>query len=251
MTHHARLFFATASLLMMFAGSCHIAMAAENVGNGRMDTATSFASETRLLSDTNESIGTHASVDFPDNPSDYFVRVQTAREMLRAGDCAGAVPLLERATKDYSDNGNVWGLLGKCQADVDEWEGAAEAYTEALKLGVQPWDLDLDLNPNDMMVEIAAVYAQAGNHKEAQVWLRRGLKARYDERPNIAKAPEFASFRDHEEFMNLAGVRPNRTLPRDEEWQCDVSGSRRIYRLVFLPTNILRDATPPLKLLRR
>ncbi len=220
---HARVIRRPAFILTMFVGCFHIAMAGENVGSGEPDATSTFASETRLLNDTTESYGKRASVDFPDNPSDYFSRVQSAREMLRTGDCAGAVPLLERATKDYSDHGNVWGLLGKCRAEIGEWEGAAEAYQEALKLGVQPWDLDLDLNPNDIMVEIAGIYAQAGNHEKARAWLRRGLKARYDERPDIAEAPEFVNLLDDDEFAELAGLKPNGTRSRDEEWRYDIA----------------------------
>jgi len=212
-----------ALLLTLCMGCLQTTMAGEYPGNGQRDATSTFTSASEFLNESNTSYGRRASVDFPDDPSDHFSRVQAAREMLRAADCESAVPLLERVVTEYADNGNVWGLLGKCRSESAEWEGAAEAYKEALKLGFQPWDLDLDLNPNDMMVRIAAVYAQAGDREKALAWLRRGVEARYDERPDIADAPEFADLRDDHEFAKLAGLKPKEARSRDEEWRYDIA----------------------------
>lgn len=222
MIFQVRAFLQSAFALTMSFICLHVAMAGEVVGSSGQGASSTFASETRFLSDTNESHGKRASIEFPEKPSEYFFRVRSGREMLRNGDCAGAVALLEQATGEYSDHGNVWGLLAKCRAEIGEWEGAAEAYKEALKLGVKPWDSDLDLNPNDMMISIAGVYAQAGNQKKSLAWLRRGLVAHYDERPYIAEAPEFANLRADDEFGKLVGVKPNGTRSRNEEWLYDI-----------------------------
>ena len=100
MIYHARVFRPSAFILTLSVGCLHIAMAGEHVGSGGPDATSAFASETRLLNDTNESYGRRAGVDFPDDPSDYFSRVQSAREMLRMGDCTSAVLLLEQATQE-------------------------------------------------------------------------------------------------------------------------------------------------------
>lgn len=212
------------TFILMISLSCFPgAMAGEQVNSKEPDTTSIFASKLRLLGDSNEAYGRRSSVAFPDNPVDYYYRVRLARERIRVGDCAGAVPLLEQATNEYSDHGNVWGLLGKCRAETNQWTGAVEAYKEALKLGVQPWDLDLDLNPNDIMIKIAGSYAQAGDREKALAWLRRGLDAHYDERPDIAEAPEFEKLRGDDEFAILAGIKPEGLRTRDEEWRYDIA----------------------------
>ncbi len=215
---------ATALIIVFCAASCaHIALAGEPIYSAKPNTASVFSMETQLLNNTNESYGRRGSLAFPNEPTEYYTRVQSAREMIRAGDCANALPLLERATSEYVDHGNVWGLLGKCRAEAGKWVSAAEAYKEALKLGVQPWDLDLDLNPNDMMIKIAGIYAQAGSRDKALAWLRRGLEAHYDERPDIAEAPEFESLRNDDEFAKLAGLAPKGRRSRDQEWRYDIA----------------------------
>jgi tetratricopeptide (TPR) repeat protein len=165
------------------------------------------------------------------------MRVQTAHALVGSGDCADAAPLLERAVQEYTDDGNVWGLLGACRAKLSAWHEAVTAFEKALELGVRPWDLDLDLNPNDIMVRIAATYAQAGDATRALAWLRRGLEARYDERPELIKAPEFANLRNDSEFgvqfAQLVG-QPEPLIPgrnergrdepsRDEQWRRDIA----------------------------
>ena len=223
MLHYARVIRSLAIILPVCAGCLQTTTAAEHPGNAQTDATSAFASASESASQSGASEGRRASVDFPEDPSGYFSRVQAAREMLRNGDCESAVPLFEQAVNKYSDDGNVWGLLGKCRSEIAAWQGAIEAYKEALKLGFQPWDSDLDLNPNDMMVRVAGAYAQAGNRDKALVWLRRGLEARYDERPDIADAPEFVGLRDDADFSTLAGLRPKVQLSRDEQWRYDIA----------------------------
>jgi len=204
----------------------------DETDKGRAATDTDYA-DSKVVSEfstqkpyvyyTNDSYSRRAGNTFPGEPAAYYARVQSARQMVRADNCEGAVPLLEQATDEYADHGNVWGLLGACLDKLGKWEGAVEAYTEALGLGVQPWDSDLYLPPNDMMVKIAGVYAQAGDTENALLWLRRGLEARYDERPDIATAPEFAKLLGDDEFAALAGLAPVGTLTRDEEWRYDIA----------------------------
>lgn len=207
------------SLFLVAATGC----ATQDVAGENDNTVSMFSSEKSLLNDTNTSYGQRASLAFPPDPVNYFARVKLARDMMRAGDCAGALFFLEQVTEEYADNGNVWGLLGVCREQAGMWETAAEAYVRALHLGVQPWDLDLDLNPNDIMVKIAGLYAQAGDADEALIWLKRGLEARYDERPDIAQMPEFASLTEIGDFAALAGLAPEGNRTRDEEWLYDIA----------------------------
>lgn len=185
--------------------------------------ASPFSIERSLVRETNDSSYTRESSTYPSDPARYYLSLQTAREHVRNEDCESAVALLEHAVQQYADDGAVWGLLGACRAKLKTWEKAVEAFEVALELGVRPWDLDLDLNPNDIMVKIAGIYAQAGDTDRALAWLRRGFEARYDERPDLLDAPEFASLSDHAEFAALVG-RPELEAPsRDEQWRRDIA----------------------------
>lgn len=208
-------------------------------------TSSVFARNTPLINETNQARGRRASTVFPKDPTIFFALVQTAREMMRGDDCSSAVALLERATREYSDHGNVWALLGACRNKLGAWDGAIEAFKKALELGVQPWDLDLDevdLNPNDMMIKIAGAYAQAGNTEQALVWLRRGLEARYDGRPDIAELPAFANLVGSADFATLAGLAPEGTLTRDEEWRYDIAFLREQVAMLHADPDHLTSA---------
>lgn len=188
-------------------------------------TAQTFASERPLLNASNDASSRHASRYFPDDPARYFQRVLSARAFIRNEACSEAVPLLEAATNSYPDDGDVWALLGVCRFKTGDWIAAANAFEQALGLGVTPWDpdFDIDLNPNDMMVVIARAYARAGDEERALVWLRRGLELRYDERPDLAETPDFAGLIALPEFRDLAGMVPDVSLSRDEQWRYDIA----------------------------
>jgi tetratricopeptide (TPR) repeat protein len=187
------------------------------------ETESVFARPKALPNETSNPYSRRSSTIFPENPANYFHRVQLARTKIRAGDCQGALPLLNKAVAEFQDDGNIWGLLGVCRSQIDEWQGAVSAFEMALELGVKPWDRDLDLNPNDIMVEIAGVHAQAGDPDNALAWLRRGLKAGFDERPDLEKAPEFESLRGDSEFRSLAGLAPEGARSREELWRFDIA----------------------------
>lgn len=186
-----------------------------------------FAAEKDLLNESNNAYARRAGTSFPADPAGYFSAVQSARKFLRNGRCDRAVPLLEGATREYADNGDIWALLGICRARVKEWTAAVSAYRQALELGFTPWDPDIGFNPNDMMIEIAKSYARAGEKDRSLTWLRRGLELRFDERPDVAEAPEFASLLGNPEFVKLAGLAPGRTLTRDEQYRYDIACLRQ------------------------
>ena len=182
-----------------------------------------FAASKPLLNDSTDSYSRRAGTSFPDDPVGYFNSLKSARRMVNNGECERAVSLLERATREYQDNGDAWGLLGTCYSKTGNWLGAVHAYEQALKLGVTPWDREIDLNPNDMMVAIAKAHAQAGDKDLAIVWLQRGLDMRYDERPDIAGMPEFSVMLDDPRFASLAGLPPKTDLTRNEQWRYDIA----------------------------
>lgn len=178
--------------------------------------------ERHFLYESNDPYARKATVRMPHKPVEFFQLIQSARALKRASNCVDAIPLFEAAVGQYADNGDAWGLLGRCRAEVGEWIGAVVAYEQALALGTTPWDTDIDLNPNDMMVAIARAYAEAGNTPAALSWLRRGIGLRFDERPAIAEVEAFARLIDDPEFRSLAGL-PAEDLPdREARWERDI-----------------------------
>lgn len=182
-----------------------------------------FLIERRLVHQTNDSSNRRASTSVPADPAGYFDRVQSARKLVRSGNCDEATPLLERAVQEYADDGTVWGLLGACRAKLNARQSAVDAFESAIEVGVKPWDLDLDLNPNDIMVRIAEIYAQSGETQHALMWLRQGLQARYDERPHLSEAPELTNLFENPEFAQLVGRPEKSALSRDEQWRDDIA----------------------------
>lgn len=193
-----------------------------------------FSIERPLLGNATKEQRLHASISFPARPSEFFALVSKARHQIRDGNCASAVPLLEQAVDSYGDRGDVWALLGICRFDLAEWIPAALALERALQLGTTPWDAEVGLNPNDIMIKIAASHARGGDRDSAISWLRRGLEARYDERPGIAEMAEFAGLAGDDEFEVLAGLRPKGTLSRDDEWRFDIDFLRHQVALLHV-----------------
>ena len=161
-----------------------------------------------------------AGTRYPDNGAAHFRSVLAAREAMRSGDCAAALPRLERAADAYPDNGDLWGLMGLCYKRTQDWHAAVGAFENALALGVTVWEIGL--NPNDIMIEIAGAHARAGEREAALGWLARGLEARFDEQPDLADRADFASLRDDPEFRALAGLSDPAVTGRDAQWRADI-----------------------------
>lgn len=217
-------------LLMVSAGL----IACAPIPSGAEHGAPGFASNKPYLNDSNSAFGVHASVQFPTDAVTYYSQLKIARTYMRADNCPAALARLNEAITQYKDDGNVWGLLGKCRAALKQWESAADAYQRALALGFSPTDKELDINPNDLMVEIARLYARAGDDKQALQWLQQGLEARFDERPTILQDEAFANLRQDQRFQLLAGTAPAGITSRDEQWRYDIEFLRKQVALLHI-----------------
>lgn len=182
-----------------------------------------FSQEKQLLNETTNAYARRSSKVFPKDPVGYFNDIETARQFMRDGNYENAVPLLETAAQVYKDDGDIWGLLGVSKNKTGDWMGAVSAFKQSLALGVTPWDLDIDLNPNDMVIAVAKAHAQAGNQDQALAWLKKGLALRYDERPYLADSDEFSSLKGVPKFNALVGSIPEGTFTRDEQWRYDIN----------------------------
>lgn len=181
----------------------------------------SLSQGARLLNDTNSTFGRRASQTFPDDPAQHFLAVQRASELAQSGDCEIALPLLNSAVRDYADHGNIWYWYGFCLEATGNYEASVDALVMALELGVTPWEVEA--NPNDIVIEIADIYARLGVNELALDWLRRGLAARYDERPQIADREAFSSLAEDPQFAALVGSAPDAIADRDDQWRYDIA----------------------------
>ena len=181
--------------------------------------------------------GENRTVQGESDPLIYFQTVLTARRYAQQDQCDAAIQILEDATTFFPDDGDIWALTGICLVQTEQWLRSIEAFEKALQLGVSPWDPDVSLNPNDIMIEIAKSYAQAGDREGALVWLEKGLQHRYDERPSIASETGFSSLAEDKEFRGLAGLAPDGKFTRNEQWRYDIAFLGKQIELLHVQLN--------------
>lgn len=205
--------------ILALAGACTLAPADAGALQGE---GTGRGSDGHVLVDerSNDPHARPATTRYPEDGAAYFRSVLAAHEAVRAGDCAAALPRLDRAADAYPDNGDIWGLMGVCFKRTEDWQAAVGAFENALALGVTVWEIGL--NPNDIMIEIAGAHARAGERDAALDWLARGLEARFDEQPDLAERADFAGLRDDPEFRALAGLSDPDVTGRDAQWRADI-----------------------------
>jgi len=113
-------------------------------------------------------------------------------DAVRRQDYAGAIPLLERATKGLPGNPDGWALLGRAYHATGRYEDAAEAYEHAVELAPQ----NLDYRST-----YGLILGQAGH-------LQTGLA-------ELLKVTSSPGYKDAAGWTNLGWVYRNLKRPRD------------------------------------
>ncbi|WP_448568923.1 TPR end-of-group domain-containing protein [Thalassotalea ganghwensis] len=161
----------------------------------------------------------------------YFQNKQEALRLCKSGVCNDALPLLTRLTQQFHADGDNWYLLGNAYRQAGNYEAAANAFVSALKLGTKLRGIPNSAsNPNDLMVIIAEVYAQANNEKLTQYWLAKALEYRWDDKPKLSghslfqkgKNPYFKPYYERDWYKSLSGITD---IPdnRVEGWRLDLN----------------------------
>ncbi|WP_100640825.1 tetratricopeptide repeat protein [Alteromonas facilis] len=161
----------------------------------------------------------------------YFQNKQDALRLCKSGVCNDALPLLSRLTQQFNADGDTWYLLGNAYRQAGNYEAAASALVTALELGTKLRGIPNGAsNPNDLMVIIAEVYAQANNKALAQHWLTKALDFRWDDKPKLSghslfqkgKNPYFKPYYEKDWYKSLSGIAD---MPdnRVEGWRLDLN----------------------------
>ena len=182
-----------------------------------------FARETAIPYYTSAPYERWPGAVFPDDPVDYYLRRETGHKLAAEGDCDTAVPVLSRLVEQYADDSTLWVDLGLCQDVLDLYPAAITSLKTALELGSAQVDGRFEAMPTELMVKIGWLYTESGNTEQALTWFRRGLEARYANRPSLVRQPEASLLKGNAAFADLAGLPPDETLTRDEKWRYDIA----------------------------
>ncbi len=125
-----------------------------------------------------------------------------------------ALILLRRIAPLDSADANLWRRYGRVARQQRQWDEAARALRHAYDMGA--------FNRGVTALEIAGVYASAGQPTNALNWLEHAAANRLQHPGRIAVDPAFTELRDSARFIALYPRANATTLSRDEKWQRDI-----------------------------
>jgi tetratricopeptide (TPR) repeat protein len=179
------------------------------------------ASNANLM--TNEAIGQSASTDFPHSGAEYWVMRSKAVNLAKNNDWDKAIPLLEKLTTQYQDDGDTWFLLGHGYLHVKQYQKAIPALERTLNMGTIMSGIKSASSPsNDIMIKIAQCYSAIGNKAEALAWIRKALEFRWDDRKSLINNYKFEKISAEPEYQRLSGEFLEPGLSRDDAWNYDL-----------------------------
>jgi hypothetical protein len=154
------------------------------------------------------------AVPAPSEPVTAYRNFEQAVEAFRAGDFPKAVSLAESLIEHTPDKPDLWYVLSLSYERIGKLPQAITAAERVLELGYA--------RRARISYRVARMYAQISNREAALDWLSRALEARYEDRPEIQHDVAFSAFRDHPQFMKLAGILPAGDLTRTQGLQFDL-----------------------------
>lgn len=172
------------------------------------------------------------------DPLAYYKNRNNAIELARGGQWQQVIPIAENLTHQYQKDGDLFYVLGLAYYETGHYEKAITALTHTLELGgtVLHGIPSGSAPSNDMMIKIAKAYALEGDKTNAVIWLQKGFKARYDEKPFLKGDPAFRSFNEDADFRQLFGYSDRTDLKREEAWHCDIDYfMKRVLELHYGP----------------
>jgi len=182
-----------------------------------------FSDDRKLSLQTSNTVLKSSAISILGSSTTYYQQVSQARELIIGGSCDKGLKFINEALNYFADDGDLWLLKGICLQKLARHKEAVSPLIKALELGFTPWDAQQHQNPNDIMIRIAASFAQLGNTEQAVKWLKLGIKQRYDDRLGIAKLAEFDSLKANEDFKKLALIMDTQDLSRVQGWQLDLA----------------------------
>ena len=110
------------------------------LGSACLETPALATSKANLM--TNDAIGQAPSKVFPINGAEYWLTRAEAIKQAKNKDWQKAIPLLEKLTQDYSDDGDTWFLLGHGYLQTEQYSKAIPALKRTLELGTIMADVE-------------------------------------------------------------------------------------------------------------
>jgi len=173
---------------------------------------------------TNEAYGQSPTMKAVTDPAEYYAKRIIAKDLVFDQKWSEAAPLLESLVAQYSDDGDVWYMLGITYMRTENWHDAIPALENTITLGTILSGVPTGSAPsNDIMLLIAESYAALGDASNATLWAEKSLAARYDDRPFMARKSHFKEALSPDEYQNILGGALEANLSRDEAWRADLA----------------------------
>ncbi len=166
------------------------------------------------------------------DPVTYFQTKNRAIKLAKQKQWHQVNILTKRLTNEFQYDGDTWYLLGLSDFAQANYHAAIAPLEQALALGVSLKGIPTGAsNPNDLMIKIAEAFAEQGDQANAQLWLKKALDARWDDRPTLAGRslfssgvnPHFQRYAHLPVYKELAGNNLVDDLNRDEKWRYDLA----------------------------
>ncbi|QPG57995.2 hypothetical protein FM038_011430 [Shewanella eurypsychrophilus] len=173
---------------------------------------------------TNEALGQQPSNAFPNNGAKYWSSRNDAVALAKNSDWEKAIPLLEMLTKQYSDDGETWFLLGHGYLQTAQYSKAVPALEKTLELGTIMSGIPSASAPsNDIMIKIAQCYSALNDNQQALEWIQKALDFRWDDRKSLIDNSSFTNIAASDAFKKLSGEFRQAGLSRDKQWVEDLT----------------------------
>ena len=195
-------------------------------------TTLSVNAENKITKFSNDALAITPNKILVKNPVQYFRLKEQAITHCKNENWQLALPILQKLTKQFKDDGETWYLLGLSYRQNGDFNKAAKALKESIQLGSRLKGIPTGAsNPNDVMVKIAEIYAQLEDEQLTKAWLTRALNHRWDDKPKLSgrslfqkgSNPYFAQYENKPWFKQLAGTTVAKDINRIDGWKADLS----------------------------
>ena len=177
-----------------------------------------------------------------ENPIEYFNQRNEVVSLVKNEQWQESIPILENLTRKYQDDADLFYLLGLSYYQVEQYQNAIISLKKALNIGgtILRGIPTGSAPSNDIMIKIAKAYAKDGDKNNAILWLRKGFKLRYDEKPFLKDSSAFINIKEDEDFQKLFGNDAKENITREEAWTSDIAYlEKRIYELHYSPNHAI------------
>lgn len=127
---------------------------------------------------------------------------------LQANDNAGAVAILEKVVEREPQNGRAWRNLGLARQHLKNYDGAIQAYQQALAV---------DPSVPTPLFNLGVVYAMKGERDQAFLWLAKAKATHKIDMTQMSQEPDLAALKNDPRFTPLLPTRQDFDSPFVED----------------------------------